>query len=53
MWPFSVAILESKSMGAIFQKNGKEMFKKGNIFGNLEKSVQNLKIFLERADDFI
>ena len=38
MFPFAVPILESKTMGANFQKKGK-------IFENLRKSVQNLKIF--------
>ena len=38
-------ILESKGMLAIFQKKGKKMFKKGKIFENLGKHVQNLKIF--------
>ena len=35
---FTRFILESKGMGAIFQKKGK-------IFENLVKNVQNLKIF--------
>ena len=38
-------ILESKGMHAIFQKKGKKMLKKGTIFENLGKNVQNLKIF--------
>ena len=38
-------ILESKEMGAIFQKKGNKMLKKGKIFENLGKNVQNLKIF--------
>ena len=38
-------ILESKGMDAIFQKNGKTRTKKGKIFENLVKNVQNLKIF--------
>ena len=37
-------ILESKGMRAIFQKRGKKMLKKGKIFENLGKNVQNLKI---------
>ena len=37
--------LESKGMHAIFQKKGKKMLKKGKIFENLGKNVQNLKIF--------
>ena len=32
-------ILESKDMGAIFQKKGKEILKKGKIFENLNKNV--------------
>ena len=36
--------LESNSTGAIFQKKGKEILKKGKIFENLGKNVQNLKI---------
>ena len=39
------AILENKGMGAIFQKKGKEMLKKGKIFENLGQNIQNLKIF--------
>ena len=41
-------ILESQGMHAIFQKNGEkggEMLKKGKIFENLGKNVQNSKIF--------
>ena len=38
-------ILESWGMGAIFQQKAKEMLKKGKIFENLDKNVQNLKIF--------
>ena len=45
-------ILESKGMHEIFQKKGKKeqkMFKKGKkndkIFENLDKNLQNLKIF--------
>ena len=41
-------ILKSKSMRVIFQKKAKKkkkMLKKGNIFGNLGKNVQDLKIF--------
>ena len=44
-------ILENKGKGAIFQKKGNEMSKKGKILKNLAKNVQNLKIFLKRADD--
>ena len=39
------SILESKGMGAIFHKKGKEILQKGKIFENLGKNVQNLKIF--------
>ena len=45
-------ILESKGMCAIFQNKGKKRAekclkktKKGKVFGNLGKNVQNLKIF--------
>ena len=38
MFPFAVRILESKSMGVIFQKKGK-------TFEKLGKNVQNLKLF--------
>ena len=38
-------ILESKGMGSIFQKKEKEMLKKGKMLENLEKNLQNLKIF--------
>ena len=38
MFLFAVPILESKSMGVIFQKKGK-------IFENVRKNVQNLRIF--------
>ena len=41
-------MLESKGMGAIFQKKGKEMLKTGEIFENLGKNVQNLRIFWKR-----
>ena len=40
-------ILESKGMDTTFQKKGKKIFKKGKkgkIFGNMSKKVQNLKI---------
>ena len=36
-------ILESKGVHAIFQKKGKKRAKKGKIFQNLGKNVQNLK----------
>ena len=32
-------ILESKDMGTIFQKKGKEILKRGKIFENLNKNV--------------
>ena len=35
-------ILKSKGMRSIFQRKGQKMFKKGKIFENLVKSVQNL-----------
>ena len=35
--------LEGKGMCAIFQKNSKKMLKKGKIFEDLCKNVQNLK----------
>ena len=41
-------ILESEGMCAFFWKKGKERaknVKKGNIFENLGKNVQNLKMF--------
>ena len=48
--------IESKGMRAIFNKKGKKKgkkrlktAKKGKIFENLGKNVQNLKIFLKRA----
>ena len=42
-------ILESKDMRTIFQKKGKDRAKKGKIFENLGKNVQNLKVFWKRA----
>ena len=50
-WITSGPIPESKGRGAFFQQKGKEMFKKGKIFENLDKNVQNLKIFWEKARD--
>ena len=35
--------LEGKGMSAIFQKKSKKMLKKGKIFEDLYKNVQNLK----------
>ena len=35
-----------------FRKRGKN-FKKGNLFENLGKNVQNLKIFWKKADDCV
>ena len=46
-------ILESKDIGVIFQKKGKEMLKKGKIFENLGKNVQNLKIFWKKGGDCV
>ena len=46
-------ILESKGMGPIFQKKKKRGTKKGKIFENLGKNVQNLKIFWKREDDCV
>ena len=50
--PMSRPILESKDMHTILQKKGKKRAKKclkrakrGKIFENLSKNVQNLKIF--------
>ena len=39
-------MLESKGMGAIFQKKGKEMLKEIENFG---KNVLNMKIFLKKG----
>ena len=36
--------VESKGMGAICQKKGKEMLKKGKTLENLEENVLNLKL---------
>ena len=44
-YALSGPILESKGLHAIFQKKGKKRAKKGKIFENLGKTVQNLKIF--------
>ena len=41
----SEPVLERKGMRAILQKKGKKWAKKGKIFENLGKSVQNLNIF--------
>ena len=49
--PLTGPILESKGMGAIFQKKGNKMLKKGKILENVGKNIQNLKISLKRADD--
>ena len=46
--------LEGKGMSAIFQKKSKKMLKKGKIFEDLYKNVQNLKkkkIFWKRAGE--
>ena len=47
MWGLGIGklIVESKGMGAIFQKKGKEMLKKDKRSENLGKNVLNLKIF--------
>ena len=37
--------LERKGMRAIFRKKGKKRAKKGKIFENFGKNIQNLKIF--------
>ena len=42
----SEPILENKAMGVIFQKNRK-------MFENIDKNLQNLKIFWKRAGDYI
>ena len=45
-----------KGMLAIFQKKGQKFLKgtkKGKIFENLGENVQNLKIFLKRASDWL
>ena len=44
-------ILESKGMHAVFWKKGKNIFRKGKVFKNLGKIVQNLKVFWKRAGD--
>ena len=36
-------------MSAIYPKKGKKMLKKGNIFKNLGKNIQNLKIFWKKT----
>ena len=38
-------------MGAISQKMGREMLKKGKIFGNLGENVQSLKMLWKNAGD--
>ena len=35
-------ILESKDMGAVFQKKDKEMLKKEKILGNMGKNMENI-----------
>ena len=43
-------------MHAIFQKKGKKflkMAKKGKIFQNLGKNIQNLKIFRQRTGECV
>ena len=46
----SGSILESKDMCAVFQKKGQ---KKGKMFENLDKNIQNLKIFWKRAASYM
>ena len=46
MFLLVVSILESKNMAAIFQE-------KGQIFVNMSKNVQNLKIFWKMTGDYI
>ena len=49
-------IVESKGVRAIFQKRAKQKFKrakKGKIFENLGKNLQNLKIVWKRAGDWV
>ena len=41
--PMSRPVLESKGMHTILQKKGKKRAKRGKIFENLSKNVQNLK----------
>ena len=50
-WPGP--ILESKGMRAICEKKGKKMLKKGKVVENLGENVQNLKIFRNRAGDYV
>ena len=38
-------ILDSKGVCVIFQKKGQKKGKKGKVFENLGKNVQNLKMF--------
>ena len=45
---YSGSVLEKKGIRVTFengQKRGQKMFKKGRIFENLGKNVQNLKTF--------
>ena len=42
-------MLESKDMGVIFKKNGKEMLKKAKYLKILPKKLINLKIFLKKS----
>ena len=50
-------ILESKDKSTIFHKNDKEKClkraKKGKIFENLRKNVQNLKIIWKKPGDCV
>ena len=53
IWTVSRAYSRSKNIHAIFQKEGKNLLKKGKIFENLGKNVQNSKIFWKRAGDYV
>ena len=49
--PHTGPILKSKGMHVIFQKIGYKRAKKGKVFENVGKNVQNLRIFWKRAGD--
>ena len=42
-------ILESKGMRVIFQRKEQKNFKKGKIFENLGKNIQNFKVYWKSA----
>ena len=44
-----ISILESKGMGAIFQKKSREMLKKGKIFENLVKKCTKFENSLKKG----